>query len=370
MSIFYRCFIFPMNMLRLGYLSRSHVLNYVAFSSSSQSPKVLFSVSCKLQGQQLFIYTYPVQDERIMIIDEYRKIPIVEKWLLRIDAKPTTIDNYLHSIRLYCDFLNKTPDELIEEAEAEIKAGKLMRERKIETYLLSFKRDLQNQGLALMTIKNRMTGVKSFYKSNYIELPFLPKTKYKPLEKNKDIPTKEDVQEVLKVCDPVEKAVILVGVSSGLSANEIRNIKVKHFTKGFDPVTKITTLKLRREKVRFDFITLLSPEASMAVQDYLNFRNREPHIHNTHLIEHLRKQKVYSENDYLFIGRKIPPEFLETMNDELRKFERDSFVSFYTFISAKAQKSTTKGDWNLIRAHNMRKYFNSVMLNAGCDSFL
>jgi hypothetical protein len=63
-----------------------------------------------------------------------------------------------------------------------------------------------------MTIKNHMTGVKSFYKSNYIELPFLPKTKFKPLEKNKDIPTKEDIQEVLKVCDPLEKAVILVGV--------------------------------------------------------------------------------------------------------------------------------------------------------------
>lgn len=111
-----------------------------------------------------------------MIVDEYRKIPIVEKWLLRIDAKPTTIDSYLHSIRLYCDFLNKTPNELIEESKYDVKAGLLMDERRIETHLLRFKKHLQDQGLAPMTIKTRMTGVKSFYKSNYIELPYLPKT--------------------------------------------------------------------------------------------------------------------------------------------------------------------------------------------------
>jgi hypothetical protein len=58
----------------------------------------------------------------------------------------------------------------------------------------------------------------------------------------------------------VEKAILLTGVASGLSAQEIIKLKSKDFTKGYDPETEITTLKLRREKVNFDFITFLSPE--------------------------------------------------------------------------------------------------------------
>ena len=63
-----------------------------------------------------------------------------------------------------------------------------------------------------------MNGVQSFYRSCDIELPSLGRNKAKVLEKNKDIPTKEDLQEVLKICDPLERAVLLVGASSGLSS--------------------------------------------------------------------------------------------------------------------------------------------------------
>ena len=125
-----------------------------------------------------------------------------------------------------------------------------------------------------MTIKSYMNCVQSFYRSCDIELLVLGKNKVKVLEKNKDIPTKEDLQEVLKICDPLEKTILLVGASSGLSLNEIRNLKVKDFKKGYDPETEVTTLKLRRQKVGFDVITFLSPEASRAVQDYINYRSR------------------------------------------------------------------------------------------------
>jgi len=196
--------------------------------------------------------------------------PIVYNWLLSIDASVNTQRNYLQAIKAFCEFTEKTPDELILEAEQEIKSGLLMRQRHIKIYLISFKKSLQDKGLAPMTVRSYMSGVQSFYRSCDIELPVLGRNKAKVLEKNKDIPTKEDLQEVLKICDPVERAILLVGASSGLSLNEIRNLKVKDFKTGYDPGTEVTTLKLRRQKVGFDFITFLSPEASRAVQDYIN----------------------------------------------------------------------------------------------------
>lgn len=80
-----------------------------------------------------------------------------------------------------------------------------------------------------------------------------------------DIPTKKDLQEILKVCDPLEKVVLLVGISSGLSANEMRSLRVKDFKAEYGPETEITTLDLRRGKVGFDFITFFTHETSRAV---------------------------------------------------------------------------------------------------------
>ena len=53
-------------------------------------------------------------------------------------------------------------------------------------------------------------GVKSFFETFDIEIPKLPRTgKAKTLEKNKEIPNKDDLLQVLKVADPLEKAILL-----------------------------------------------------------------------------------------------------------------------------------------------------------------
>jgi site-specific recombinase XerD len=268
----------------------------------------------------------------------------------------------------FTEYTEKNPETLLEEAENEIIAGKLMRHRQLKRHLIGFRQHLKDEGKAPLTIKSRLTGVKSFFETNDIEIPKLPRVgKAKPLEKNKEIPTKEDLQDVLKVADPLEKAIVLCGTSSGIGANEIGNLKVKDFKRGYDPETGITTLKLRREKAEFDFITFLSPEASKATLDYLEYRNRT--TKEPRQIEIIKKQKVYSENDYLFIRRQILPEYLKKHDDNLRKLDTEALIKIYRRLADKARKNTPANDWSFIRSHNVRKYFNSALLNAGADSF-
>lgn len=306
-----------------------------------------------------------------MKVHDLKKDLIIIEWLDTLNPKPNTERNYLQSMQMFTDWTEKEPEALLTEAEEEIRAGKLMRQRQIKRYLIGFRKYLQDSGKAPITVKNYMTGVKSFYRLFDIEIPTLPRMgdKARPLEKNNDIPSKEDLQETLKVCDPMERAIVLSGVSSGLSANEIIQLKVGDFTRGYDPETEITTLDLRRGKVGFDFITFLSPEASRAVWEYLNYRGRTVKTGETRRLGQLEKQKVFSDDDYLFIGRHIPDTWLKTRDEEERKLEQHSFMKVYRAISEKAQKNRAKGDWNLIRSHNIRKYFNSAMLNAGADSF-
>jgi integrase len=305
-----------------------------------------------------------------MKVTELKRDPLIIEWMQTIDAKTNTEKTYLQGMQDFTEFTGKSPESLLEEAESDIKSGKLMRQRKIKAYLIGFRKMLQDSGKAPLTVKGRMTGVRSFFENFDIEIPKLPRTgKAKPLEKNKEIPSKNDLQAVLKVADPLEKAILLTGASSGLGANEICNLLVEDFKRGFDPLTGITTLQLRREKVEFDFTTFLSPEASQAVWDYLDYRNRTVDTNLAWKKMRLEKQKVYSNDNHLFICRQIPAEFLETKDDNLRKLDTRAVTKVYRRLAEKARKSTPCGDWGFIRSHNIRKCFNSSLLNAGADSF-
>jgi len=306
-----------------------------------------------------------------MKIDELHKDVIIKDWFDTINPSDGTIRVYVSAMQTYTEFTGKSPEELINEAELEISAGVLPRKRSIKRYMNNFRNHLQDDGLADKTIQRMMSAVRSFYASFDIDIPKLAKTEHTVTskEENIPIPTKSDLQDVLKVCEPLERAIVLVGASSGLSTNEIIRLTVKQFKDNYDPETKITTLSLRRAKVKFDFITFLSPESSQAVWDYLAYRNRETKDSRDKRINQLDKQKVYSDNDYLFCKTNISDNFLKSKNDKERQLTKNIIMKMYSAISEKACKNSPDGNWNIIRSHNMRRYFNSALLNAGCDSF-
>ena len=302
---------------------------------------------------------------------ELQKDSIINEWFDTINPSDNTQKHYLSAMQKYTDFTGKTPEELIDEAEKEIDTGVRGRKRKIRRYLIDLRNQLQDSGLAEKTVQGYVSAVRSFYSAFEVDLPKLAKTEntVTTLEENTPIPTKSDLQVALKTCGVMEKALMLVGVSSGLSSNEIIRLKVKHFKEGYDPETKITTLPLRRAKVKFDFVTFFSPESSQAVQDYLDYRNRKSKDSRETRINQLEKQKVFSDSDFLFCKQNIPDTFLKTRNDKERQLTRGIFMKIYRTISEKACKNSPEGTWNLIRSHNMRRFFNSVLLNSGCDSF-
>jgi integrase len=192
----------------------------------------------------------------------------------------------------------------------------------------------------------------SFYRYYGIKLPVQPKERATEIPRE-DLLTKEQIQAILPYCDPLEKALVLVGVASGLSAIDLINLKVRDLS--FDPDTGVTTIHIIRIKTGFEFHTFLTPEASAAVQEYINWRNRKGRNEPESLYI---KNKVYSNNDYLFIRRFVENPYLETRNDELRKYKNSkSIMAVYSELCNKANKSSEKGDYNLIRSHNMRRFF-------------
>ena len=310
----------------------------------------------------------------------------IKDWLSGIGAKPNTKAIYCDDLRAYTTFLNMTPSEIILTAEEDIRAGLLMRERRIVHYLRDFKEFLEESGAAPMSVKGRLTGVRSFYKYYNIDLPVLPRSSAtaRPQLKRREIPTKNDIREVLAIADPLEKAIVLTGVASGLSVNEITNLKVDEFLNGYDKDTGVTTLHLIREKVGYEFYTFLTPEASEAVLEYIELRSHTSEKKDPVRQEQLLKQKFAYDSKgkptgYLFIGRYISSEYLKLKNsknpkdkvaaEELRKLSTKAIQKIYRELSERARKSSPSGEWNLIRSHGVRKFCYSTLLANGAELY-
>jgi hypothetical protein len=127
--------------------------------------------------------------------------PIIIEWINTISPKKTTEHNYPQVMDIYTEYVGRSPEELITEAEREIRAGLLPRERTVKRNLIGFRKYLQDKKLSPLTVKSYMTRVTNFYKAFDIEIPKIPKSERKAqsLPENYQIPTKEDIQEVLKV---------------------------------------------------------------------------------------------------------------------------------------------------------------------------
>lgn len=308
-----------------------------------------------------------------MKVVDLKKEQIVIDWLRHVRAKPNTSKGYYQAMQEYTEYIGLTPDELVAEAEEEIERQVKPRKQKLKGHIAGFREYLENKGLAPLTVEGRITGIRSFYKANDIVIPELQRNEKAalPLECHKKIPDKDVIRLVLSAADPLEKAIILVGASSGLAMNEITDLRVSDFRNGLDTETGITTLDLRREKKQVDFITFLTPEATNAVLKYLEFRERTLKTEEgVQRRRQLDKQRVYDPSGYLFVGRHIRDEFLDTKNEELRKLTPRGVMALYRKLSEDTQLSAEKGIRNIMRSHNLRKFFNNRLIAANCDPIL
>jgi hypothetical protein len=78
-------------------------------------------------------------------------------------------------MQAFTEYTNKKHEELITEAEEDLRLGKLIRLRNIKRYLIGLRSKLQDRGLAPLTVRSRMSGIKNFQRS---------------LKKNSKIPNK------------------------------------------------------------------------------------------------------------------------------------------------------------------------------------
>ncbi len=284
---------------------------------------------------------------------------IINEWFLTISAKESTKKRYLDGMKLFTEMTKKTPKELILEAEAEIKSGTLMRERRVRSHLLKFKMLLSDKKYAPKSAELRWYAIKSFYKAFEIDLPRnITNNEASPKIENMNLKfNKEDIRKMLMHCATIrDRAIILTMKSSGMAKKEITDLTYKQFREGYERETRVTTIYMRRSKVSFDFVTFIDPEGSEAVMEYLRKVGRVT-------------------KDSFFDSRFDTTPLFTTLRRSAEKLSDMTFMFIFRTLAIKMQihEAAKKGSpiiYNPLRSHNLRKFFRTTLLHDGMDDSL
>lgn len=134
-----------------------------------------------------------------------------------------TLYQYVFGVHRFCQWMGKTPDQIIREI--------LFKKKTIDDYYIAvidaFVGDLQAENLAPGTINNHVKGVKTLFRVNNLTLvlPFrLPKyTKY-----SDRAPTPEELSRVMQVANVKEKVATSMLALSGMRIDTLVKLTYGH----------------------------------------------------------------------------------------------------------------------------------------------
>jgi integrase len=285
---------------------------------------------------------------------------LVKEFFLAKNIRDSTKNHYIDRLRRYCNFIGKTPTQMIEEAENEEEQRLRMRKRKIRKYLISWFDKMRTDGYARNTINSQLTSVKTFYRSFEIELPQFNKTSSRDETKSfEKIPTKEDIKKALNYANLKYKAIILLMSSSGMGAAEIINLTYGNFLEAIEDYFKpskdelfdipliseklrkngniIPTWRIKRYKTRMPYITFSTPESMEALLLYMNQR--------------LENYPINSLDDWIFLSEGVKMTS-HTLSTYFRRLNKDAGFP-------KLEHSV------FFHSHALRKFFGTTLYGKG-----
>jgi len=310
-----------------------------------------------------------------MKFNELKNDPVLQElFRMRGLKAQRTLEGYISAFVLFTEFTSLSPSKLLHIAQHEYDDGVRPHMMTHFKMIESFREHLDgltttmNTPYASTSIRCYVNKIRSFFSAYYLPVPASLRSvevRARPKKENQKLPNRELILKAIKIASIRNKAIILVGIASGLAASDICNLTVQDFRDGYDPVTEITTLSLRRQKTQIDFTTFLSPEASRAVNTYL--MKREQMFKDTSDEEMLHEALKVTPDSPLFILEKKYGRYLRSKEEFNRALTSGLIIGLYKDISNKVEDTRRPGTFRLMRSHNMRKYFSTTLRNAGVD---
>lgn len=306
--------------------------------------------------------------------EDFERSEAVQYWMDSLKGRDTVgSTKYQWKLRLrkFCEWLGKTPDELIEKRKEELKSEDDRVKHHTELIIKKYMRVLEEKGLSPNTRRSYFTAIRSFYQRNYAELKFFrrdgPRTV--TITEGTTAATREDIKRMIEVSKPRTKAIILFLKDTGLSISDTSKLKLKNL--GLEDINDIFRVKAplvietNRKKTGAPTVTFLGQEGLDALRTNLRIRMRgSPEL----------KIRRYGRDE---IKGGIPPEELTPESPLFRSYGkflrtlREPRIDTLkpNSISVLIRKAAIQaGIWKEgFAAHTLRRYFQTSLESAGIN---
>jgi integrase len=229
----------------------------------------------------------------------------------------------------------------------------------IQSQLIDYVISLREENkLSAATIKARIAAVKKFYDTNDIELRWKKINSYigKGRKNKKDRPyTHTEIVKMLEKADQRARVAILLMCSSGIRVGAIPSLKLRNLEK----IEKFNIYKITLyENEEEEYVTYCTPECAMAIDSYLEYRQR----HGEHPIKEdsplIREE--FNIHDHIRAAR---PKHLgvQTFLKLIKSVGiRSGVIETIPLLeNGRGQRHPVK------QTHGFRKYWQTVAINAG-----
>ena len=277
-----------------------------------------------------------------------QEISLIDSWINTVSISHSnsigTSQSYKLSLRRFCDFIEKTPDEIGKDYD---NSNDRDFKRTYAKYVKSWIAFQMRNGMSPNSINTRVGAVKSFFKYNDFPLGFVPAIKLRVLYHNRDISHKE-IKLILNSSRPRERAFYSIMAQSGLRPNTICNLKYENIKDDFESGTIPCRIDIPQEIAKgkyHSYFTFIGKEAVNFLKSYLVVR---PQIKDDDFIflKDGTKQQTSPKSISVLFGRTV-----KKLNEKKK-------------MNLKQKKETKPHD---IRLYNLRKFFRKYANQAGFE---
>jgi integrase len=299
---------------------------------------------------------------------EIKSDPCIQRLFSRRTVKLETELNYLKGIDHFCKFTGLTPCQVVEKA-------KVMSEDELVNWFREFfvaKKD----SLAPKTLWNFTLGIKALLIENGVktvdrvsrEIAREFRRTIGPVRTllKRDIITKEEIVQVLKVAPLREKAIIALMASSGLRVSAALNLKIENFKDNlWDESLPCYAIEIPESlsKEGEPYITFCSWEAALYIREFIKFRESQ--------------EENVKPSSYIFTAyQEERPLSVSRFETYWRDICREAGVDLRPVKIKGKHTKVAKGGVRVysldgkrynVRPHSLRKFFRTSLAISGVD---
>jgi integrase len=269
----------------------------------------------------------------------------VEYWMNELSGKAdTTKKRYLSFFLRFSDWLEESPDEILENRNNDIKSDNRRVQRRYESELLSYITYLRDEGYSTSTQQVAFASVSSFFEMNYVPLRM----------RRGDYPSGDTLgyraatrDDILRLVDATEEdprmvAMVLFLKDSGLRVSDLIKLTYGDIRKPIENGEEFTPLHIITKKNGILAKTAIGPEAVNALKDYFASRRKGT--------RYLDPEKITDDSP-----------LIRTKNNEVQALSRSGVSSSIHYL---VKKAGLEGE---ISAHSLRKFTETRLEAAGVN---